>query len=61
MKQHGKRWMVAELVPPILLGLVGLMILLAAPTRPPASVDSPKKTPRLSPTKPPSANRMLHA
>jgi len=52
---------VAERVPLILLGLVGLSLLLAAPTRLPSSTTAPQKTPRLSPTKPPPANKVMYA
>ena len=57
-EKRTRSWPVAELVPPILLGLVGLNILLAAPTRIPASTKVPK-TPRLSPQKPPPANKFV--
>jgi hypothetical protein len=58
MNGHRKRrWSVAELVPLIFLGLIGLMILLAAPTKLSLPAVIPNKTPRLSPTKPPPANK----
>jgi hypothetical protein len=56
-----RSWSVVELVPLILLGLVGLNILIAAPTRPPSSTNVPQKTPRLSPPKPPPAGRLMLA
>jgi hypothetical protein len=57
-KTRTRSWSVAELIPPILLGLVGLNILIAAPTRLSSSTTVPK-TPRLSPTKPPPANKVV--
>ena len=62
MKPQTERWTVAELVPPILLGLVGLNLLLAAPARSASSTTEPtKRPPRISPAKPPSANRSMLA
>jgi hypothetical protein len=60
-KKRTRSWSVAELVPLILLGLVGLNILIAAPIRYPASTTVPQKTPRLNPPKPPPAGKPLLA
>jgi len=60
-KKRTRSWSVAELVPLMLLGLVGLNILIAAPTRFPSSTTVPQKTPRLSPPKPPPANKTMFA
>jgi hypothetical protein len=60
-EKRTRSWSVAELVPLILLGLVGLNILIAAPTRFPASTKVPQKTPRLSPPKPPPAGKSMLA
>ena len=59
--QRRESWSVAERVPLILLGLVGLILLIAAPTKFPSSTTVPRKTPRLSPAKPPPTNRPLLA
>jgi hypothetical protein len=56
-----RSWSVAELVPLMLLGLVGLNILIAAPILRPSSTKAPQKTPRLSPPKPPPANKFMLA
>jgi len=62
MKRQTQRWMVAELVPPILLGLVGTIMLLAAPIKPGASTTTPdQKPPRISPAKPPPTRRSMLA
>lgn len=54
MNQKVQRWTVAELVPLILLGLVGVIFLLAAPARPiPSKTHPSKRPPRISPAKPP--------
>lgn len=57
-RRHG--WSVAELVPPILLGLVGLNILIAAPTKLAPSTTVPK-TPRLIPPKTSPTNKPMLA
>jgi len=58
MRQRVKRWTVAELVPLILLGLVGATILLAAPIAPSSwTTDPPKRQPRISPAKPLPTNK----
>jgi len=53
-------WSAAELFPLILLGLVGLNVTLAASTWPISSTPIPR-VPRLSPAKPPPANRVMFA
>jgi hypothetical protein len=57
--QTNRSWSVAELVPLILLGLVGLSFLFAAPTKLRSSTTVPQRAPRQSPAKPPSANKMM--
>ena len=57
--QRNQSWSVAELVPLILLGLVGLSCLFAAPTKLRSSTTVPQRAPRHSPAKPPSANKMM--
>ena len=56
-----RSWSVAELVPLILLGLIGLNILIAAPIMRPSPPRVPQKSPRLSPPKPPPANKLMLA
>jgi hypothetical protein len=56
-----RSWSVAELVPLILTGLVGLILLFAAPAKLPSSTTIPQRTPRLSPTKPSPTNKPLLA
>ena len=58
MRQRAKDWTVAELVPPILLGLVGATLLLAASAGPFSwTIEPSQKQPRISPAKPPPVNR----
>jgi len=62
MNSKRKRsWSVAELVPLMLLGLIGLNFLIAAPIMSPTSTTVPQRTPRLSPPKPPPANKFMLA
>jgi hypothetical protein len=44
----------------MLLGLMGLNLILAAPIKPPSSKKVPR-TPRLSPSRPPPANTVMLA
>jgi len=61
MNGHSTRsWSAADLFPLMLLGLMGLNLMLAAPIKPPSSKTVPR-TPRWSPSRPPPANAVMLA